>query len=104
MFDYIKQELKDRNAVLIEHKRPLVSIAMHPSEDSAGTSKIRLTMSKYADCKVGEYYGLSLLEFLELPVEYAEFILSDCEKRLTKHLDVQENALNALKAGNETKK
>lgn len=97
--DFARQSLLDQNAVSPGTKRPLFSVAMHYAEDFASTSKKRNIMSRYADSKVKERYGLSLLEFLDLPKEDADFILKDCEKAMEKTLSASETALKNIEAG-----
>jgi hypothetical protein len=78
--------------------RPLASVAFHPSEDVNTGSLLEETIDNYMHKKIGEHYRLSLVEFLELPVdivammvraadkmnEKAAGVMSDVEKTMAK--------------------
>lgn len=96
--DFAAQAALDRNAVTGK-TRPLYSVAMHYAEDFAGTSNERTAVVKFADLKVKDRYGLSLIEFLDLPKPEADFILKDCEKALDASLKANESALNRIESG-----
>lgn len=91
IFDYVRQAVLDQTAVSPDQRRPLAQVALHPAEDYAGTSEMRAIVKRYADFKVKERYLLSLYDFLELPHEYAEYILEDCEEVIRQQLAVVDN-------------
>lgn len=51
-------------------ERPLALVAMHECEENGEHSSINEAISDYFDKEINKHFGLSLLEFLDLPREY----------------------------------
>lgn len=72
IFDYFRQAHIDDNAIDPSIKRPLASVALHPAEDwSQMTTEFDRVVRGFSDNNIGETFKISLLEFLELPIEHA---------------------------------
>lgn len=104
IFDYAKQAYLERSNPSPHVKRPLASVALHPAEDSAGTSHLYYTIEKFGEYKVGERFNLSITEFLELPHEYAELLLKLSESAFKKADVAAQAALNSLANAADPKK
>lgn len=55
--------------------RPLALVELHPKEDTTTYSPLYRRIAEFHNLKVAESWGLSLVEFLNLPHEYVEYIL-----------------------------
>lgn len=76
IFDHRAQLAKEDSMLSPEGKRPLALVELHPAEDWAGDkSELTTVFQSFLDSEVHERFGLSLVEFLELPVEWAQKIL-----------------------------
>lgn len=56
--------------------RPLSSVAMHPAEDINTDSLLEESIRTYVVKGIKELYGLSLIEFLELPMDIIAMLLN----------------------------
>jgi hypothetical protein len=50
-------------------------VAMHPGEDTLSSSLMRERAEQFAHHKVGDYFNISWLDYLSLPVEQAAMIM-----------------------------
>jgi hypothetical protein len=57
--------------------RPMSSVAMHASEDYSADSLLEECIRTYRAKSVQQYFGLSLVEFMELPVDIVAMLLSE---------------------------
>jgi hypothetical protein len=80
----------------ITKHRPLSSVAMHKGEDSSGTSRLYEMIEIFKDKKVYSYFGLSLIDFMSLPVDICDHILTVCMKSIKEDNSITETALNNL--------
>jgi hypothetical protein len=83
IFDYLQQDEIEKTITDPKLKRPLSSVGMNRAENTFIYSKMFDTIKLYADNNVGEFYKMSLVEFLELPHVVCEYILKDSAKRLS---------------------
>lgn len=95
LHDFLKQEHLEKLSIS-SVKRPLSNVAMYDGEDYAGTSRLNKVICEYADYRVGDHFKLSLTEFLDLPVEQAEFVLKTAKKMTDRKIKVDEDALRGL--------
>lgn len=58
---------------------PFAPVAVNKVEDVHSTSQIRLYIRRYRDYNILKFYGLNFTEFMQLPREYAEAILKECQ-------------------------
>lgn len=99
IFDHLRQAAIEQKTTRPELKRPLASIALHPAEAfaSKGTELYKV-LEGFAENEVGDTFKISLPEFLDLPVEYAQALMSISKKRLerkSKQVDSQQASLEA---------
>lgn len=76
--------------------RPLALVAHHPKEDYGRHSLLYRTIERYRKYEIYKHYGLSLVEFLELPRDIVEFMfetLSEEAKREAPRLQREIEAL-----------
>jgi len=52
--------------------------------------------------KIYTHYGLSLIEYLELPHDIAVFIMTDCSERMKKEYNTTSDILNELNPKNKS--
>lgn len=103
IFNHLKQAQLESAGMKPELKRPLASVALHPAEDWAGKdTQLELVMRGFADNDVGQNFHMSFVEFLALPVEYAERLMRISKtilQRKNNQTDAQRAALTASMAG-----
>ncbi len=76
--------------------RPLALVAKHWSEDTSGSYRLHELLEKFSLNQVNKYFGLSFVEFLELPTEYCESILEVAADRLKMDANVADSIKNEL--------
>lgn len=96
--DHLKQALQEQEIYDADQKRPLSTVALHFAEDTMESSKIHELIRIYAKLKVHQYFGLSLIEFLTLPHEYVETILTECSEMFKKESEKTEKVMSQLNA------
>lgn len=98
VFNHIQQSHIDNNKLTpAEAKRPLSLVALHPAEDWAGEhTSLERVLKGFADNGVGEVFRISLLEFLALPVEYANRLMRISKKAMEKKTQHVEDQLNEI--------
>lgn len=94
--DYISQEIYEQSVLDPQLKRPLSSVALHDAENICAGSKLYELIKLYADRKVYTHYGLSLLDYLDLPHDIAAFIMTDCTERLQKEYNNTSDVLDSI--------
>lgn len=63
--------------------RPLASVAFHPAENVLKDSMLEEAMRTYVQKGIGEKFKLSLLEFLNLPMDYVGLLLQISDEKGT---------------------
>lgn len=56
-------------------KRPLASVAFHGAENTIKDSMLEETLKTYANRNIKDIFGLTVLEFLELPMDVVSLML-----------------------------
>jgi hypothetical protein len=64
--------------------RPLASVAMHDMEDINDGSLLEEAANKYISKGIYDAFHLTLLEFLELPIDVIELLFSICDSEQSK--------------------
>lgn len=72
----IQYGLCDHNAT----SSPFALVSLHPKERFFEYSRYRQTIVRYRMYNVWDYYKVSLLDFLKLPIDLVEEILDDCSE------------------------
>lgn len=72
--------------------RPLVDIAYYDNEDSFDNSILTDVIDEYLNYQIRENFDLSLLEFLELPFGYKEYLYKASNKLAIKKKQALEQA------------
>ena len=96
IFDYLQQDRMEQVITDPSLKRPLSSVGMNRAENTFIYSKIFDTVKGFADNNVGEFYKMSLKEYLELPHVVCDFILKDSAKRLAAKVGNINNVINEM--------
>lgn len=104
--DYVRQAYTEKTMTDPSLKRPLSSVAMHKAEEYTGSeSQLGRLVRLFADLKIGPTFQLSLTEFLDLPVEYAEIVMRAAKDSMNRDSAVTQNVMNDLqKASDQSKK
>jgi len=55
-------------------KNPLALVTLHPKEDVSEYSELYRTINRFAIHKIHEQFGVSLVEFLNLPRDYVQLL------------------------------
>jgi hypothetical protein len=97
IFDYLKQEQLELFSTDAASKRPLAMMALHPAEDHCKGSRIYELIKLFPILKIYQHYGMSLTDFLELPHDYADLILTESSNRYKKDAEQNESLINKLK-------
>ncbi|QBJ02611.1 hypothetical protein MZD04_gp083 [Pseudomonas phage Psa21] len=71
------------------NKHPLDVVRMFDKEDTVEGGSVRSLMRKYIRYNVKEQWGLSYMEFMELPYDEAAFILEIGETDMLRRVDEQ---------------
>lgn len=81
MGDLYETEYQIYDHLNTRKSRPLSSVAYHESEDINKGSLLKEAFSMYISRGIKDIYGLSILEFLELPKDIVElmFLVADEE-------------------------
>lgn len=99
IFNHLKQAQLEASTTSIENKRPLASVALHPAEAWAGEkTNLDVVLRGFAENQVGDIFKMSLTEFLELPVEYAERVMRISKSILTRKNNQQDAQAAAMAA------
>lgn len=69
-------------------RRPIASVAMHPSEDFTDESRLRACLRDFIRLQVGKHMNMSFTEFVELPSDIVYLVLEEC-----KSVQSKENAI-----------
>ena len=80
IFDHTAQIVRERQTSDPHVKRPLASVAHHASEATGNYSPVALVVKTFGRLKIYEKFGLSLIDYLQLPREYAESIMRQAEE------------------------
>lgn len=64
--------------------RPLASVAFHDAEDINQDSRLDDLMDRYHQLNIREYFGLTFVEFLELPTDIVAMMFEKAERWITK--------------------
>ena len=95
MSDLYKLEFGITNRVKLSS--PLGTVAMHQAEDMNTGHILRDALRSYIDNDIQQCFGLTVLEFLDLPVDVVETMLMvSAEKKAKKneHMSEVERILN----------
>lgn len=66
-----------------KHSRPLAAIAMHPAENPMGIRSVNELIETYVQKDIHKY-GVTLMEFLDLPHEHIVKLISVVDKKMAK--------------------
>lgn len=83
-----------------ENPDPLRLIGLHPKEDTYKDSLFKEWVDRYLDSGIKETYGLTLIEWLNVPIDRAIEML-DCSKDYT---DRKDRLLKDIERQRESKK
>lgn len=89
VWDHLSNTHKKKN-------RPLASVALHESESVTEGSELYTVMERYIKNEVYKEIGLSLTEFLNLPLEFVEFLFKTIEISRAKKETENNNILAGL--------
>jgi len=65
-------------------KRPLSGVAFHDCEENTKTSILHTSIDQYAALGIREHFGMSLVEYLNLPQELCLKIIETCKDIIRK--------------------
>lgn len=78
--------------------RPLALVAMHPGENTAVGSTLYGRIEQFAELEIAKYFGISLIEFFELPTDVVNKIMETSAGRQAVERKVSENVATQLGA------
>lgn len=96
LLEMYEQEYGIYNHALGDPNRPLASVAMHPAENVLEGSFLDERIEQFADKEVTKHFGLSLIEFLDLPTDVCFKILEVAAKRQKVEGSTAASLLNQL--------
>ena len=76
--------------------RPMALVGMHPAENTTYHSRLYNTIRRYKTYDIKTAFGLSLVEFLELPREISSFLLNLQAESKQSENSKQQRALDEL--------
>lgn len=80
--------------------RPLSSIASHPCEDINTGSMLESSMMVYIEKRIKDHFGLTLLEYLQQPMDVVEMmnrISDDHNSKRAKEIQTTQDELNKIR-------
>jgi len=78
------------------NSNPLALVSLHPSENVMDYSPLKELLDNFSDRDVTKYFGLSLMEFLELPRYITQEIMEVCRARKAREVKQQQEILKSL--------
>lgn len=72
--EYYQQKTKIYNYLNPSSINPLASVSFHDAEDNINDSMLEDAIKKYVKYDIYRIFGLSLIEYLSLPLEYTYLI------------------------------
>lgn len=80
-----------------ERERPLALVAFQPSEDTSKTSHLYERIRQFRIRNVPKHFGLSLVDFMSLPTDIAEFVLEEAGVATNEESTVAQNLSDQFK-------
>ncbi len=80
---------------------PLALVSLHPKENATEYSLLYRYLERYRLTGIKEEFGLSVLEFLRLPMDVAEHLLFMARDAMAKRQPEIDAALKGMKKGTE---
>jgi hypothetical protein len=77
-------------------ERPLALVAMHPKEDVVEGGPLYSHIRRYYNYQIYKHFGLSLSEFLELPMHLADLLYDISRADATQHETTQRSVQRQL--------
>jgi len=77
--------------------RPLASVALHPSENINDGGLLEEAVRTYTSRGIKDIYGLTLIDFLELPRDIIEMLVTIADEIQTKKSSIISNIEKELK-------
>lgn len=87
MRDLYETEYKIFNHRIPHKQRPLASVAFHPAESINEDSIFEDSIRTYLSRGIKDKYGLTLIEFLELPTDIINVMLKVSDESLAKQAE-----------------
>lgn len=78
-----------------KHNRPLAAIAMHPAESPLGIRTVNELIDTYVDKQIHKY-GVSMMEFLDLPHEHITKLITAVDKQIARESTQAEQIKNMM--------
>lgn len=75
MRDFYEHEFGIYPHLSANKKRPLASVAIHPAENTIEHSLLEEAIRTFIKHNIGDMFKLSLLEFLELPMDVVQILI-----------------------------
>lgn len=91
MYSFYDTEYKIYNHAQDNSKRPLSSIAFHECENINDNSLLESVMRMYVVKSIKDIFGLSLTEYMDLPIDIVEMLNGIADKENTKKANVVSN-------------
>lgn len=84
----------------LEKKRPFSLVQFNEAEDFSSTSRLYEMIRIYRDRKVNSIFGLSLAEFLDMPADICDHILTLCNEEQVNEANVTNQITKDLQIKN----
>lgn len=91
LYNFYDTEYKIYNHAQDSNKRPLANIAFHACENINDDSLLESVMRMYVVKSIKDIFGLSLVEYLDLPIDIVEMLNGIADKENTKKANVVSN-------------
>ena len=88
IYNFYDTEYKIYNHAQVNNKRPLASIAFHECENVNDNSLLESVMRMYVVKSIKDIFGLSLVEYMDLPIDIVEMLNSIADKENNKKANV----------------
>jgi hypothetical protein len=87
MKDLYETEYGIYNHLRSDKNRPLASVAFHNSEDMTTDNLLRDTINVYVDKNIHDFFHISLIDFLELPLDIIQLLISIASEKKSKKIN-----------------
>lgn len=81
------------NHVAVKHQRPLSSVEFHECQNVDETSGLKRVIQSYVDNNIQQDYGLNVLEFMDLPVDITQMLVTISQERKSRKQSMVNSAI-----------
>lgn len=82
------------NHPIVSRERPLSGVEFHDCQDVNENSGIKKVIRSYVENNIQQDYGLTLLEFMDLPIDITQMLVTMSQEHKSKKQSMVNSAIN----------